>query len=795
MASQKQPVFDISAVPAVAPAEDRPEIAQPVVPAPEPYSIPYPRSLGKPGKLWEYRTADGGLYGVVARWDLADGKKTIRPCIWNGQTWIMAGFGNDRPLYNLPAIAAHPGCPVLVVEGEKAADAAKAFVPDGWQVTCWSGGVAGMTYHDWTPLIGHPVVMWPDNDSPGVKAMADLEETLMEVGVGSAIVALPAGLPDKWDLADPLPRGRPSSITSLLSRTLQNVRVPETPSDGGGGDDPLPPPEVGIDRYIELRPLGYDKGTFFILGRKSKQVHAMTARALLTEAGLMELLPDRSHWDRRYGNDKGKIDWASAGSELMGQCYEAGVYDPDRLRGRGVWMDRKRVVLHLGEKLLVDGRDVDPVEIESEYIYECSQRLLREADLTTAATDAESKALRAVCNQLRWENPLYGDLLAGWVATAPVCGGLKWRTHAWVTGPAGSGKSTVVNKVAQAALGEAAIYPLGVSSEAGIRREIGLDARPVVFDEAEAGVGGEERRQAIIQLMRQAASDGAGRIIKAAAGSGSESFAIRSSFLLASIGVGIREAADETRTVVLTLRALDAEDDAGRAEQEQQWQNFLLACDRLPADLPQRLLARQIKLLPVLRENAETFARLIAAKLGNRRVGDQLGTLLAGTYSLATSTKISDEAAERYLDQYDWSEWTQTKAIREDTEIVRHLAAHKVRVDVGNGNVERTIGELISIALGYEAENTVMAGAANSILKRNGIRAENEPVAPDCPPRGVLIAIQHKTLDAIMRTSDYAQGYHRLLMRSEGAMLVQKPVRFAGVQSRAVFVPAKAFLG
>lgn len=794
MATAKQPVFDISSVPAVSGDAAAAAIATPVVPAPEPYSVPYPRNLGEPDKVWEYRMPDGGLYGVVARWDFeTDGKpdKTIRPCIFNGKAWIMAGFGRGRPCYNAHHIAANPGCPVLVVEGEKTADAAAIYLPEGWIATTWSGGSAVVDHTDWSVLAGHPVVQWPDNDGPGVKAMALHQELLMEAGIASAIVPLPAGLPDKWDLADPLPRGTPGAITALLERTLQNVRVPEPPS--GGGDDPLPPPEEGIDKFIELRPLGYDGGNFYILGRQSKQVHEMTARALLSEAGLMELMPDRFHWDRRYGNDKGKIDWASAGSELMAQCYKAGVYDPERNRGRGVWMDRKRVVLHLGNKLLIDGRLVDPVEIESEYIYPCSQMLLRESDLSVAATDAEGKALRMACNLLRWENPLYGDLIAGWVAVAVVCGGMKWRTHAWVTGPAGCGKSTVVNKIAAAALGEAAIYPLGDSSEAGIRRTIGLDARPVVFDEAEAGVGGEDRRQAIIRLMRQAASEGTGRTIKAAAGSGAEGFAIRSSFLLASIGVGIREAADETRTVVLTLKALDAEDEAGRAEQEAEWARFLAACDKLPPDLPQKLLARQIKLLPVIRENADTFARIIAANLGNRRVGDQLGTLLAGTYSLTSTGRISDDGAERYLANMDWTEWTQTKAIREDTEIIRHMAAHKLMVDAGHGRVERTIGELIAIALGFDSDTAVGAVTANAVLKRNGLRAENEAVY-DMPARGVLIATQHKALDVIMRTSDYAQGYHRMLLRSEGARLVAKATRFAGVQSRAVWVPASTFI-
>lgn len=806
MASQKQPVFDINSVPAVVPAEQRAaEMVRPVVPAPEPYSIPFPRKLGAPGKVWEYRTADGGLYGVVCRWDFeTDGKpdKTIRPCIWNGQTWMMAGFGSGRPIYNLPAIAAHPGCPVLVVEGEKAADGAARYLPPGWQVTCWSGGVAALDYHDWSVLSGHRVVLWPDNDSPGVEAMAKLQEALFDLGVGAGIVPLPQGLPEKWDLGDELPRGKPSAITSLLARTLDAVRAPAPEPDPepeqvgdsfGFGEDPLPAPQDGIDRWIEIRALGYDEGRFYLMSRNGKQIEEMTAQMLLSPSGLLRLVPDRNHWDRQYGNDKGKIDWEAAGSQLMAECYKAGVFDEERLRGLGVWMDQGRVVCHIGHALLVNGKKCDPVEIDSEYIYGAAKTLVREADLNSALSNDVGKLLRRACNLAQWENPIYGDFLAGWLATAVVCGGLKWRTHAWITGPSGAGKTTIMDQLVRKVLGPVAVYPTGQSSEPGIRGAIGIDARPVVFDEAEGRDGrDQERRNAVIQLMRQASSDSNSRIMKGAMGGGAVSYTIRSSFLLGSIGVGIREAADETRTVVLTLKSPHVDGYQERDAREAQYRELLLAIDALPDDLPQQLMARQVRLLPVLRANVETFSRLIALKLANRRIGDQLGTLLAGVFSLVTETPISDEAATRYLDGHDWTEWTATKQSREDFEIIRYLCAHKVMVDANGGRIERTIGELIQIALSYFDHGSITPEQANSTLKRNGIRVERD-ASETCPEPGVCIGVQHRQLDQIMAKSDYPQGYHRLLLRGEGCRLLPKAVRFAGVQCRAIYIPAKVF--
>ena len=52
-----------------------------------------------------------------------DGTKTFR---------ASAGFPNPRPLYNLASPCPAPRAPVLVVEGEKAADAAAEIFPDLW---------------------------------------------------------------------------------------------------------------------------------------------------------------------------------------------------------------------------------------------------------------------------------------------------------------------------------------------------------------------------------------------------------------------------------------------------------------------------------------------------------------------------------------------------------------------------------------------------------------------------------------------------------------------------------------
>ena len=88
-------------------------------------------ATGDPVKIWTYHTAEGGVAFYVARWlpKDPDDDKVIRPATWDGSKWRLKGMPAPRPLYGLPAILECPDKPVVVVEGEKCADAARDAFP------------------------------------------------------------------------------------------------------------------------------------------------------------------------------------------------------------------------------------------------------------------------------------------------------------------------------------------------------------------------------------------------------------------------------------------------------------------------------------------------------------------------------------------------------------------------------------------------------------------------------------------------------------------------------------------
>ena len=134
------------------------EILQPVLDD-APLAPDHPQ-LGPPTVVYDYHDADGNLLGQVCRWDTDDGKQ-IRPRTLqrNGKsvTCRWQGFPKPRPLYGLLDLKARPDAPVLIHEGEKAAEAGREHLPEYVNVT-WPGGAKAVKDADWTPCAGRRVV-------------------------------------------------------------------------------------------------------------------------------------------------------------------------------------------------------------------------------------------------------------------------------------------------------------------------------------------------------------------------------------------------------------------------------------------------------------------------------------------------------------------------------------------------------------------------------------------------------------------------------------------------------------
>ena len=229
-----------------------PDPAAPPAWTPAPPDAPQPparhRQHGEPSARWCYRDADGAVLGYVCRFDLppaedgSGGGKQVLPLVWTPDGWRWRGLPAPRPLYGLDRLAARPDAPVLICEGEKAADAAALLFPE-YVATTSPNGANAAGKADWRPLAGRSCVLWPDADAPGT-AYAEAVERLAEAAGARCLLldlrelrrtpgtdaegrpsfeAWEPGreLADGWDAADALAEGWTAGHMAELQRQLQ----------------------------------------------------------------------------------------------------------------------------------------------------------------------------------------------------------------------------------------------------------------------------------------------------------------------------------------------------------------------------------------------------------------------------------------------------------------------------------------------------------------------------------------------------------------------------------------------
>lgn len=517
-----------------------------------------------------------------------------------------------------------------------------------------------------------------------------------------------------------------------------------------------PEPVASSDDPAPFRCLGHDRGKYFFLPAGAGQVVTLGAKDVHSAPMLMSLAP-LSWWEGAYPGKESFL-LKAAGNAMMRACEKAGIYDPDKLRGRGVWMDEGRVVVHMGDRLEVEGQSHAPASFNSSFLYESSRPL--DVELGEPIDNKLAAGLLRLCCEVSWENPdRDGRLLAGWLVIASACGAMPWRPHLWITSEAGGGKTWVMENLVKPIVGTMGAYFQSKTTEAGIRGTLRLDARPVVFDEAETQNEMDRGRlQQVLDLARAASSEDGADIVKGTKDGGSIRYRIRSCFAFASVNLGLSQAADESRTVVLNIAP--STDDERRAE-------AFASLKRIHAEVmvpgfAGSLLARTLTLLPTIRINAEILATAIARGGVSRRTGDTLGVVLAGAYSLTSRKIMTAEEAEQFLASRSWVAETarESQAEPEWQRALSRFMQADLTITNANGRVERfTISEAVAACTGDLVTGLVLTDA-DLALRRMGIRVHDGRL---------IVGNRSEAVAKIFERSPWASGWCATLSRAPGA--------------------------
>jgi hypothetical protein len=218
-------------------------------------------TLGVPADAYLYTDERGAPSLFVQRFEFPDATKRKRKrkvfIQWSlrqdtaGPVWVSEGFPEDEqlPLYNLPEIkASAPDALIVFVEGEKKVDAARVIFGASVVVTTAAMGAGSFPRTAATPLAGHPILIWPDNDAAGQGYARTVAGVLSKLGCEILIVDVAElvkiagdarGIirePDGWDCVDAIAEWE--NYVALRAKVLELAKPASTRNTTVPGGDP-----------------------------------------------------------------------------------------------------------------------------------------------------------------------------------------------------------------------------------------------------------------------------------------------------------------------------------------------------------------------------------------------------------------------------------------------------------------------------------------------------------------------------------------------------------------------------
>jgi hypothetical protein len=149
-------------------------------------------------ETWDLKDAQGNLIAHHIRTDTPEGK-AVRWKMPSG-AWKLDRGTAELPLYGAEIVSRAPvNVPVVVTEGEKAADALRRAGIMGVGTVTGSSGTPSAESLE--VLRGRKVILWPDNDKGGFEHMGRVAEGLVDVAAELLWYEWPDA-PEKGDAAD-----------------------------------------------------------------------------------------------------------------------------------------------------------------------------------------------------------------------------------------------------------------------------------------------------------------------------------------------------------------------------------------------------------------------------------------------------------------------------------------------------------------------------------------------------------------------------------------------------------------
>jgi len=293
----------------------RSDETEPIFPVPDTAPDPtfYHPRYGQPTLTHRYYDRLGRTLMYVCRFDPEGERKQILPYTYQRDKegkarWRWLGIGDrKRFIYGLDLLAAYPDAPVLVVEGEKTADALQGVFGSQIVVVAWLGGAMAAGRVDLKFLKGRVVTLWPDADchaypadhakaglplpiheQPGMAAMLTINAGLADLATSTRMVGYtPGERANGWDGADAVAEGwtaeQIAAYVATMSgdpRVIARGPVVAPPVESPSEAPVEPTPKLALDEVV-------NKYGYPVLGPNDKPINVIeNLEHLLSEYGI-----------------------------------------------------------------------------------------------------------------------------------------------------------------------------------------------------------------------------------------------------------------------------------------------------------------------------------------------------------------------------------------------------------------------------------------------------------------------------------------------------------------------------
>lgn len=387
--------------------------------------------------------------------------------------------------------------------------------------------------------------------------------------------------------------------------------------------------------FISITPLGHKNQKYYYVNSQTSEIFSLTPAAHSPD-NLMAQAP-RKYWGQKYGyiikNDSptSTPDWDLVKETLFDVHREIGFFEDDKIRGIGGWIDNNHIIFNSGKYLYIDSEKfpISEHDLKTDFIYEAKKSVSVNPKIDL---DPEIfNNIYSVFSQIKYKNPADYIYLIGTIVLAQTPALWDWRSHMWITGSRGTGKSTILHWINNLVF----TNNIGIienATSAGIRGEIDSSAISVILDEAEAGtIESKKRMSQIMELARQSSSNTGSRALRGTSTGESVSFLLNSLFILGSIQTSLNNAADISRFTVIDLEKGNPEDFKSMSKTAQHFPDYKLPLLSWTAKNANLIRSNQA----VIRDELISYNSSI-----DSRQADQLSWPIAAYYTLKNQKQV-----------------------------------------------------------------------------------------------------------------------------------------------------------